>query len=209
MRLLNALALLALAGCANTNDRAATPADSLSTLRDYMSGSFSSIEQSKRDATYFEVELHMHPVWTERNDGPWLYVEQAIATSRDKPYRQRVYQLRAEGNVLISEVYEFEGDPLRYAGAHRDVSKLANVDPSTLLIREGCGIQLTQNGDGTFSGKTGDRSCASSLRGAAFATSEVVIGADRLKSWDRGFDTDGKQVWGAVAGAYEFIKQAR
>jgi hypothetical protein len=27
-----------------------------------------------------------------------------------------------------------------------------------------------------------------------------------LKSWDRGFNKENKQVWGAVKGAYEFIK---
>ena len=40
---------------------------------------------------------------------------------------------------------------------------------------------------------------------AAYATSEVVIIPGRIESWDRGFDADGNQVWGAASGPYVFI----
>lgn len=53
---------------------------------------------------------------------------------------------------------------------------------------------------------TGD-GCGSALRGAAYATSEVVLTPDTLRSWDRGYDKAGKQVWGAVKGPYVFVKQ--
>ncbi|WP_188926788.1 CpcT/CpeT family chromophore lyase [Shewanella algicola] len=29
---------------------------------------------------------------------------------------------------------------------------------------------------------------------------------DKIVSWDRGFDSNDQQVWGAVKGGYEFIK---
>ena len=45
-------------------------------------------------------------------------------------------------------------------------------------------------------------------RGLENAGAAVIV-AGRFHSWDRGFDASGKQVWGATAGPYEFVKQAR
>lgn len=55
-------------------------------------------------------------------------------------------------------------------------------------------------------GGTIGRACASGLRGAAYATSDVVVGPGRIASWDRGFDAAGIQVWGAENGAYVFLR---
>jgi len=46
--------------------------------------------------------------------------------------------------------------------------------------------------------------CESTLRGAAYATSEVRLTLARMESWDRGFDRPGTQVWGATEGPYIF-----
>ena len=57
-----------------------------------------------------------------------------------------------------------------------------------------------------FYGATRENDCESSLRGASYATSEVRLFADAMHSWDRGYDADGVQVWGATAGPYEFLR---
>ena len=63
-------------------------------LAEWMSGSFSSAAQAADDPeNYFDIRLEMVPIWSERSDGPWLYVEQAAASALDRPYRQRVYHL--------------------------------------------------------------------------------------------------------------------
>ena len=59
-------------------------------------------------------------------------------------------------------------------------------------------------GDSLFIGGTDEKNCASKLRGASYATSEVKISDSYLYSWDRGFDKEGKQVWGAQKGGYYF-----
>ncbi|MBK7147076.1 MAG: chromophore lyase CpcT/CpeT [Xanthomonadales bacterium] len=194
-----------LASCTVTREPVPARA-SLDELLGYLSGDFSSRAQAERDHAYFEVLLSMRPIWRERSDGPWLYVEQAMADSADKPYRQRIYRLRAEADSVVSEVYELPGDALRFVGAQRDPAKLASLDPAQLLPRTGCELRLQRQDDGRYVGRTGERSCPSDLRGASYATSEATIAADRFHSWDRGFDATGKQVWGAAAGPYEFVK---
>ncbi|MFN3939861.1 MAG: chromophore lyase CpcT/CpeT [Chitinophagales bacterium] len=175
-------------------------------LCNFMSGSFSSNQQSVMDSDYYDIRLHMVPIWEERTDGFWLYVEQALASIQEKPYRQRIYKVHVLHNTTFESVVYEMNEPLQYAGAWNDRSKLDKLSPDNLILREGCSIILHWNDAGFFEGKTADNTCPSNLRGAAYATSEVKIYGDTLISWDRGFDTNGKQVWGAEKGGYIFNK---
>ncbi|RMH30795.1 MAG: hypothetical protein D6692_01270 [Planctomycetota bacterium] len=195
-------------GCASIGTHASPPADQdrLLLLRDYLTGSFSSAEQAARDQSYFHIVLHMTPMWTWRDDGPWLYVEQALAQAAERPYRQRVYKLERTGDgAYRSRVFVFE-NPLEHAGAWKSGSPLSEMSPDDLDERVGCAIRLEWQ-NGAFVGSTGGTGCPSDLNGSAYATSEVVIEADRLLTWDRGFDATGQQVWGATKGGYEFIRE--
>lgn len=80
--------------------------DPVAEVAKLLSGSYSSQRQSEIDQSYCDVRLAMRPIWTERSGEHWLYVEQAMATALDKPYRQRLYRIEAgpEGGV-ISHVY--------------------------------------------------------------------------------------------------------
>ncbi|MFS7940324.1 putative chromophore lyase CpcT/CpeT [Helianthus anomalus] len=44
-----------------------------------------------------------------------------------------------------------------------------------------------------------------STNGASYCTSELaVLKNNEIHTWDRGYDDDGKQVWGVKNGPYEF-----
>jgi glycosidase len=185
-------------------DRMRKAEEDLGQLVSLMTGSFSSQEQAGQDTTYFDIRLEMVPIWRERTDGYWLYVEQAVATKRDRPYRQRVYHLTAQDDGTVrSDVYSIP-DPLRFAGAWQDSVPLAGLIPDSLSIRPGCAVVLKRAGFGVFKGSTVDKECVSDLHGASYATSEVKITPQELMSWDRGFDAEGNQVWGATEGGYVF-----
>lgn len=198
------LAVLASACLQAPHDRQAE----LHELRAWMSGAFSSEAQHLADPqNYLHIVLHMQPIWLERTDGAWLYVEQAAASRQDKPYRQRIYRLRMEADgAAWSDVYTLPGDPLQFAGAWQEPTRFAALDPAELTLREGCSIRL-ERVEGAWQGATLGSACPSELRGAAFATSEARIEPVLLTSWDRGYGADGKQVWGATLGPYRFVKQ--
>jgi hypothetical protein len=179
----------------------------VATLAEWLTGSFSSAAQAAADESFFDIRLHMQPIWSDRDDGPWLYVEQAVATAQDSPYRQRVYRLReVEPGLLESAVFTLP-DPEAAVGAWRDPDRLAGVAPADLEPRGGCSILLRRAGD-AFVGSTLGTLCPSDLRGARYASSEVRVTRDRLVSWDRGFDASGTQVWGARTGGYVFDRMA-
>ena len=197
--------LLGLTACIERRE-VARPQSDLDRLVSWMAGSFSSQQQAEADSTFFDIRLEMLPIWTARTDGRWLYVEQAAATSLEQPYRQRIYHLvRRNDSTFSSAVYEF-AEPLRFAGAWRTPDLFDPLTPDSLEVREGCAIILHPLGDTAFAGRTIDGDCLSDYRGASHATSEVVITARYLETWDRGWDSTGVQVWGAEKGGYLFRK---
>lgn len=180
--------------------------DDLSLLVSYMSGYFSSQSQAEADSSYFDIRLHMKPIWLHRSDAHWFYVEQAVASHQDQPYRQRVYRVsQVDDTTFSSQVFTME-EPMRFAGSWKDTLTLASLSPDSLTERSGCAIILQKSEDGSFHGSTVGMDCESKLHGAAYATSEVQITESRVYSWDRGFDKDSQHVWGAEKGGYSFEK---
>ena len=170
-----------------------------------MQGSYDSSLQSKVDSSYYDISLEMHPVW--KNSGErWLYVEQALTSQKDQPYRVRMYRLlRNENNEIISEVYTIPNEK-QYYGKFKMPKAFKYLTPDFLEKREGCEVVIKEDTDGFYSGGTGKTSCMSNMRGASYATSIVKMSDNQIISWDRGFDKDGNQVWGAEKGGYIFMK---
>lgn len=185
--------------------RAPLDAD-LERLATYMTGEFSSEAQAKADAEYRDIRLTMARIWADRADGPWLYVEQAMASAPDRPYRQRVYRLEHAGADLFqSRVFALK-EPAKAVGAGADPTRLAGVTPETLEALPGCTVVLRRIDAATFRGSTLGSACENAFGKAVYATSEVTITASSIRSWDRGYDAKAEQVWGATKGGYEFLR---
>ena len=178
----------------------------LEKLTRMMAGSYSSEKQHNQDSTFFDIRLKMVPIWKDRTDARWLYVEQALATKQDKPYRQRIYKVtEPQSGTFESAVYTLNS-PLRFVGNLNLVEKLS---PDSLQLREGCAVILKKSGRKRFVGATDAKKCPSDMRNAAYATSEVTLTSKSICSWDRGYDRDDRQVWGAEKGGYQFRKIKR
>lgn len=204
------LVLAALGGC--QFDRAA-PADSpgaspeLERLAEWLTGVFDSSKQAQEQTGYRDIRLAAAPIWPEREDGIWIYVEQATAEDIRHPYRQRIYHLyEPERGQFVSEVYTLP-DPDTAIGSWRNPDMLEEFGPEDLQLRTGCSVYLQRDNPRQFSGATRAQNCASDLNGASYATSEVLVMADGIDSWDRGFNAENEQVWGATEGAYQFRRQ--
>lgn len=206
---------------ASTGQMSPAAAADLEAVVALLVGSFSSEQQSKDDAEYRDIRLHMARIWTDQaTHGAWLYVEQAAASAMDRPYRQRVYwvtpqtYLDAAGKERIeirSEVYMLPGDAKAFANAWKDPETLrttfASITPAELAIKDGCAVMLKKSGAASYSGGTVGSGCPSELAGAAYATSLVEAEPSGLRTWDRGYKASGEQVWGAVKGHYHFVRQ--
>lgn len=201
-RTLRAIALCVLLSSAG-NASADDEASDLDLLTEWMTGTFSSAAHAMEDPDFFDISLHMTAIWTDRQDGRWLYVEQAVSGAQDHPYRQRVYRVTEVAPGLFeSRVYTMP-DPSAVIGAWRAEAPLIDLTPDDLEERVGCSIVMRRR-DQSFVGSTLAWLCSSTLRGASYATSEVMITPDGMVSWDRGFAEDQQQVWGSVKGGSVF-----
>lgn len=191
--------------CSTTKEMSIPKTDELADLQAMMTGSYDSSAQEAADSAYYNISLHMYPIWKSRTDGKFLYVEQALASMQDRPYRQRVYKLeKTEGGQLASYVYTLKNDSL-FIGKWQTPAYFDRFGLSVLDEREGCEVLLSKDQDG-YAGSTQADNCKSTLRGASYATSVVSMSKNKITSWDQGFDDNGNQVWGATKGPYVFVK---
>lgn len=175
-----------------------------------LAGTFDSKEQAEADPNGFRaVRLVAVPVPKSRlaKGEPVLYVEQALVATPDRPYRQRFYRVEetADGNV-VSRVFEPK-EPLAVSGKWRDPADLALYGPGDVVERIGCAVRLKRTADG-WEGATEGKDCPSALSGARYATSRVKLVPGRMESWDRGWDLEDRQVWGAKDGPYLFERRS-
>ncbi len=197
--------LMMFASCSTKKEITMSQPNELDNLQAMMIGSYDSSAQEAADSSYYNISLHMYPIWENRKDGNYLYVEQALASMQDRPYRQRVYKLeKMKNGRLASYVYTLKSDSL-FIGKWNDPAYFDKFGLSILDEREGCEVILSKNQSG-YEGSTQEDHCKSTLRGASYATSIVSMSANKITSWDQGFDDKGKQVWGATKGPYQFVK---
>lgn len=178
----------------------------LQQLVHYMVGDFSSQAQSQRDSDFYDIRLHIRPIWTSDKANHWLYVEQATASAESKPYRQRIYKVEKEGAGGFKSIVYTLPEPANWAGKYKTPEAFDQLKPAELSLREGCTVFLKKQKDGSYTGSTQGIGCESTLRGAKHASSKVTITKKALHSWDQGFNEKGEQVWGATKGGYEFDK---
>jgi hypothetical protein len=179
--------------------------EDFSQLVNWMTGEFSSAEQAANDSSYYDISLKMTRIWSDKKTGAWIYVEQAVADTPDKPYRQRVYFVREMGDGQFSSDIYMIPEEEKFVGAWKDTSRFDDITQFDLEYKDGCAVFLNYDGF-QYTGQTNIGTCKSSLRGADYATSEVKVLKSVLESWDRGYDEEGNQVWGAEKGPYIFKK---
>lgn len=87
----------------------------LKALSRLMEGSYNSAAQAATDTNYFDISLHMYPIW-ETSGGRWLYVEQALSSKPEKPYRQRIYHLEQISKVEFKTTVFEINNPEQFIG---------------------------------------------------------------------------------------------
>lgn len=138
-----------------------------------------------------------------------LYVESARADAMQIPYRQSILQLyHSKGKVRMRTL-----DPHSIAaqnGIGAWVGMWAAKDLLPNLTRYvsatdfiGTMDMVLTPGEGECKGQT-PYAYPTASGGAVEMTSEISVTRDTFKTGDRGFDAEGKEVWGAPKGGYVF-----
>lgn len=137
----------------------------------------------------------------------FLYQEQAMSTSLDKPYRQRFLQISPSPLSQTVRSRSFKpADPTRWSGLCNATPSLEQTVDLSDLGTPVCNVFLKQVGK-SYMGNTPTDGCPANIRGAVRITNHIEITPDSMNTWDRGFDAQGKQVWGAKTESYQFRRQ--
>jgi hypothetical protein len=172
-----------------------------------MSGEFSSSAQAAMDTAFYDINLVMYPIWKKDKTRYWLYVEQAVSSNLDKPYRQRIYEIQeTQRGKIGSAVYELP-DAGKFVHAWDNPDLFSTITPDSLKEREGCTVFMERVDPDSFTGSTFEKNCKSTLYGATYATSAVSVFKNKVVSWDQGWNDAGEQIWGAEKGGYIFNRK--
>jgi hypothetical protein len=206
------LALLAL-GCATTAPQSTTPsskpapAGAADAVVRLMTGRFDSADQARSSPGFSGFLVTACPADVPPLGPRVLYVEQAPLENLEAPVRQRVYVLdpgEPLESAAVARVFELAVPGSSVGACGFAVRPRFTRDE--LVERVGCAMVLRSDGP-VWRGATSGRGCPTTLQGATYVTTEVVVDALGYRSWDRGFDPNGVQKWGAESGPYVFVRR--
>jgi len=188
----------------------------LKKLVEWMTGNFDTFAQvnadEEADAKYRHIRatLQVVPIKINGlNDALALYIENAAAETRTKPYRQRVYVLRRQNGKIIVEIHKIS-KPEDFINAHKNPKLLESLTLERLTHEQGCDMTFQKVNSKLYKGSAGaDKTCKSTLRGATHTVSNTEITPTRITNLDQGFDDQGNHKWGPPPGVigHIFVKR--
>lgn len=163
-----------------------------------MVGSWKTMSTDPASSQPAELWLHIAPLTVDGLDNTF-YAETAWGSSLFQPFRQVVYQLyRYKGNTIRLRTLTFKkGErPGILAGWWAAPKHLAQITADDL--QGTLDIDLTPTSNGGWTGRS-PYPFPTSIGGAVEMVSQITIAATGMTTQDRGFDADGKAVWGSEA----------
>lgn len=176
--------------------------EAINRLDRLMQGSFNSTNlESPFTDTRIRVEapdLGEYVYYYQVNDGPELEV-----------YRQRVLALSVDNEGVISQVALSLAEPEKYANASAEAFAGINAESFVPGLPDGCEQIWTETENG-FRGYVDPTKCVviSSRTGKPRGIeAESILTADTLLLAERGYDENGKQLFGTERGKYLTLKR--
>jgi hypothetical protein len=136
-------------------------------------------------------------------DSTYLYQEQALSDKLKEPYRQRFLEIR-----FVEEEDKVESIAFKPLQSSKWINfcdrpqnqRNINLDDVGEVV---CSVSLRQLMT-IYIGETPPEGCATNVQGAVTITNTVILHSQGMDTWDRGFDEEGNQVWGAENEGYQF-----
>jgi hypothetical protein len=179
----------------------------------YWAGDFSNREQAWENPPFFShIQVCYRPLPWSVLEGFGFYLEQAYAGFLEDPYRTAVLQLTANGSESEVEIrvrnYQLH-EPQKWLGSARQhPERLAELTSADLVYLAGCDLIVRPEGDRFVGEIEPGKGCCVARKGQnTYLHTTMVLSETGFLGHDRGFDPQThEQVWGAIAGPFEFVK---
>lgn len=151
--------------------------------------------------TTCRVQITDNP--TQTISSAYLYQEQALMNSLDKPYRQRLLQIKPSAGDRTVESKSFKPQNPETLIGLCNKPETQRVIPFSNLGESVCSVFLKPTDKG-YLGETPPQGCPVNVRGAVKITNSILLHSEGMDTWDRGYDAQGNQVWGAENQSYQY-----
>lgn len=152
------------------------------------------------------IDLQILPIWQDRVDGEWLYIESRIVNSPNKPFLQRIMQLVATPNGLI-RLYSYSIPRASdFAGAYSTPQLLTSLTLSQLSSSNNCELLVDLKVTGTFVGTTDTESCHGNRSSSPLMSTFFAVSAVNISFLDGGYNELGVVVPGRLDIPVTFLK---
>ncbi|MEG3436572.1 chromophore lyase CpcT/CpeT [Pannus brasiliensis CCIBt3594] len=182
---------------------------SVQNVVNYLAGEMNTTAQARENPKIAEVQMTTCEVsFPNSESSVYLYQEQALLNKLNQPYRQRFLEIKpgTDDRSIESKSYK-----PRNAGNFINFCKRSlterQVRPSD-LGEYVCTVILTPI-EGGYKGETPPAGCPATARGAVRITNTIILRPDGMDTSDRGYDANGRQVWGAGENFYQFRRGNR
>lgn len=174
-------------------------------LVEWITGEYSSAEQAKSDTAFKNYTLKVVQIWPDAPNGAWVYVEQALAATPQKPHSQKVYFLSEINDFQFSiDIYAIPASE-KFVGVWKTPEQFKGMTAFDLKHQNGCTLFIDYDGF-QYAGATNEGTCKSGLDGTSYSTTQFMLLPNEFKIWEKGFDENKKQVWGPTTTYYSFKK---
>jgi len=187
-----------------------THSTDITTLARWLAADFSNQQQAFDNPPLFaHIRVCIRPLPYQLLNGLSLYVEQAYDIALNQPYRVRILKLVSLEDHINIENYTIDQEAEFYGGS-RDPKRLENLKTKNLKRLPGCSLIVKWTGK-SFRGEVEPgKACTVVREGkSTYLKSYFEINEHKFISHDTGYDPEtDKQVWGAIAGPFEFVRWA-
>jgi len=175
-------------------------------LHRYLQGNYTNKTQVKNEKDIQEYELHIAPIWEDREDEHWLYVERRNINEPNIPVHQRVVKIFENMDFIKQQVF-FIPSAKDYLDGWRQVEVFDSLKPEQLLKQRGCTVFFKETEKDNFKGITLGKSCANRFKGAKYSRTDMNVKEEEMRWLEQGFDENNMFIWGPEHGGIQFVKE--
>lgn len=170
---------------------------------EWITGEFTSAEQSGKDKAYKNASLNNVQIWPNATNGAWIYSEESLNSAPENPIQQRIFFISEITDSEFSiDVYNLPNKE-NYKGAWQNPETFSEISVFDLKFKDGCTLFLFYDGF-QYSGETNKGTCPSDMEGATYSTSRIILVPDEIHLWDRGYNSADELMWGSEKGPYVY-----
>ena len=170
----------------------------------WLEGSFSTSLQAEMDSNYDALSMDVCRLQIPELGQRVLYFEQTTLGSANRVQSQKLFSIDEDGNRVAMRYLAMRPELEAALVGVCEAPESAEIDLAMVAKADPCTLWITPEGEDQYGGGTVGTECTTSIDGVDYETSYMVIEPLNIELWERGWNSEDRQVWGPENGPYQF-----